>query len=135
MSFNKALNCYKLSINHVGLFGEGFLKKVESELQRKDEISPKGNQVPKVKPRGHLSFLLTSQSCFPSVPLRKERSPESQHRNPKGPQHTSMWSHLLQCLHHLLRAPRNNGLSLFPSSSLFLLSQNPSLAISTLARN
>lgn len=127
MSFNKVLNCYKLSINHVGLFGEGFLKKVEFELQRKDEIS-KGNQVPKVKPRGHPNFLFSHvRAVFPSVPLRKEGSPESQHRNPKGPQHTSMWPHLLQRLHHpFLRAPQKHW-SVFVSfpSSLFLLLQNP----------
>lgn len=120
MSFNKISNCYKLSINHVGLFGEGFLKKVEFELQRKDEIS-KGNQVPKVKPRGHPNFLFSHlRAVFPSAPLRKEGSPESQHRNPKGPQHTSMWPHLLQRLHHLSSGlPRNNGLSLFPSLRLY----------------
>lgn len=66
------MNCYKLTINHIGLFGEGFLKKVEFQLRRRDEISI-GSHLPTVKPGGCPSFLLSHLgAAVPSVLLRRK---------------------------------------------------------------
>lgn len=127
------LSCFKLTINHIGLFREGFLKKVEFELQRKGwDFSRKSKPYPfktlVVKQVGHWSFLLTHLwVAVPFVP-REEGSPQSQYWGPQRAPNLLPHGHISCFGIHItfLKAPQRQWsvfvLFLF---SLLLTLQNP----------